>query len=109
MQLVATILPALVDSGGCDNFVSAQIVADMHLEIRPLRQATRTLSANGQPMECASYVVVTAILGALSFPLRLRVVRSSVRVILGLPFLHHFNPRISWRAGNLTIVLRSES
>ena len=65
LQLGATILPALVDMVACDNFISAQSPADMHLEVRPLRKATRILSANGQPMECASYVVVTAVLGAL--------------------------------------------
>ena len=54
-------------------------------------------------MECVSYVIVAAVLGALSFPLSLRVIPSSVRVILGFSFLHHFNPRISWRAGTLTI------
>ena len=81
----------------------------MHLEIRPLQKATRILSANGQPMECASYVVVTAVLGALSSPLSLRVIPSSIRVILGLPFLHRFNPRISWRAGTMTIEQGSES
>ena len=103
LQLGATILPALVDSGACDNFISAQTAADLHFELRPLRKASRILSADGQPMECASYVVVTAVIGALSFPLSLRVIRSSIRVILGLPFLHHFNPRISCRAGTLTV------
>ena len=53
-------------------------------------------------MECAPYVVVTAVLVALSFPLSLRVVHSSIRMILGFHFLHQFNPRISWRAGTLT-------
>ena len=106
---MGTIMPALVDSGACDNFISAQTVAVMHLEVRPLRQATRILSANRQPMECASYVVVTAVLWALSFPLSLWVVPSSIRVILGFPFLHQFNPRISWRSGTLTIEHGSES
>ena len=103
LQLGGAVLPALVDSGVCDNFISAQTAGDMHLEIRPLRKATRILSANEQPMECASYVVVTAVLGVLSFPLSLRVIPSSIRLILGPRFLHRFNPRISWRAGTLTI------
>ena len=81
----------------------------MHLEVRPLRETMRFLSANGQRMECASYVVVTAVLGALSFQLSLRVVPSSILVILGFPFLRQFNPRISWRAGTLTIEHGSES
>ena len=55
-------------------------------------------------MECVSYVVVTAVLGALSLQLSLRVIPSSVRVILGFPFLQHYDPRISWRDGTLTIV-----
>ena len=103
LQIVTNIIPALVDSGACDSFISAQTVAEMHLEVRHLRKTTRILSANGQPMECAFYVVVTAVLGALSFPLSLRVVPSSIRVILGFTFLHQFNPRISWRSGTLTI------
>ena len=81
LQLGAAILPALVDSGACDNFTSAQTAAYMHLEVQPLWEATRILSANGQPMECASYVVATAVLAALSFPLSLRVIPSSIRVI----------------------------
>ena len=76
LQIGTTLLPALADSGACDNFISAQIVAEMHLEVRPLWETTRILSAHGQPMERASYVVVTAVLGALSFPLSLRVVPS---------------------------------
>ena len=91
-QLGTTILPALVDSGACDNFIPAQTVADMHHDVQTLRTATRILSTTGQPMECASYVAVTAVLGTLSFPLSLWVIPSSVRVILGFPFLHHFNP-----------------
>ena len=55
-------------------------------------------------MECVSYVVVTAVLGALSFQLSLWVIPSSVRVILGFPFLQNFDPRISGRNGTLTIV-----
>ena len=109
LQIGTTILPAPVDSGACDNFISAQTVADMHLEVRPLRETTRILSANGQPMECASYVVVSSVLGALSFPLSLRVVPSSIRVIFVFHFLHQFNQRISWRAGTLTIEHGSES
>ena len=33
LQLGAAVLPALVDSGACDNFISAQTAADMHIEI----------------------------------------------------------------------------
>ena len=47
LQIWTNILPALVDSGACDNFISAQTVADMHLEVRPLLETTRILSANG--------------------------------------------------------------
>ena len=82
LQIGTNILPALVDSGACDNFISAQTVAEMHLEVRSMLETTRILSANGLPMECASYVVVTAVLGALYFPLILLVVPSSIRVIL---------------------------
>ena len=96
LRLGAAVLPALVDSLACDNFISAQTAADMHLEVRPLLKATRILSANGQPMECASYVVVAAVLWALCFQISMRVIPSSVRVILGFPFLQHFDPRISW-------------
>ena len=104
-----TILPALVDNGACDDFISEQAVGEMHLEARHLRRTTRILSANGKSMECASYVVVTAVWGALSFQLSLRVIPSSVRVILGFPFLQHFDPRISWRNGTLTISRGTDS
>ena len=104
LRIGPTILPALVDSGACDNFFSEQAVAEMHIEPRPLRRTTRILSANGKSMECASHVVVTAVLGALSFQLSLRVIPSSVRVILCFHFLQHFDPRIFWRRGTLAIV-----
>ena len=87
LRIGTTILPALVDSGACDNFISEQAVAEMHLEARPLRRTMRILSEDGNSMECASYVVVTAVLRALSFQLSLRVILSSVGVILGFPIL----------------------
>ena len=38
LQIGTNILPALVYSGACNNFISAQTVAEMHLEVRPLRE-----------------------------------------------------------------------
>ena len=81
----------------------------MHLAARPIRQTSRIFSANGKSIECVSYVVVTAVLRALSFQLSLRLIHSSVRVILGFPFLQHFDPRISWRNGTLTISRGTDS
>ena len=41
LRVGTTTLPAIVDSGACDNFISEQAVAELHLEVRPLRMATR--------------------------------------------------------------------
>ena len=54
-------------------------------------------------MDCDSYLVVLAVLGSVRFRNSLRVVSSTMGIILGIPFLRHFDPRISWREGTLTI------
>ena len=54
-------------------------------------------------MERVSYVVIPALLGSLRYRLCLRVVSSSMGIILGISFLRYFDPCISWRDGTLKI------
>ena len=41
LRIGSTILPALVDSGACDNIISEQAVADMHLSTRHLAESNQ--------------------------------------------------------------------
>ena len=54
-------------------------------------------------MDCVPYVVIPARLGPLLFWLCLRVVSSLMGIILGIPFLRHFDPCISGREGTLKL------
>ena len=84
--------PALVDSGASDNFIDSDLVLSLQL---PLAVPTKIRSANGHLMDCDSYVVVLAVLGSLRFRISMRVVSSTMGIILGIPFLRFFDPRIS--------------
>ena len=45
LKIGINILPAIVDSGACDNFISAQTVAEMHLEVRHLQETMSVFTA----------------------------------------------------------------
>ena len=96
-------MPALVDSGASSNFIDQGVADTLKLKLLPLKVPTKIPSANGHLMECVSYAVVPARLGSLRFQLCLRVVSSSMGIILGIHFLRYFDPCISWREGTLKI------
>ena len=96
-------MPALVGSGASSNFIDQGVVITLELKLLLLKLPTKISSANGHLMECVSYAVVPARVGSLRFQLCLRVVSSSMGIILGIPFLRYFDPCISWREGTLKI------
>ena len=83
--------PALVDSGARDNFIDSDLVLSLQLAPLPLAVPTKIRSANGHLMDCDSYVVVLTVLGSLWFRIRLRVVSSTMGIILWIPFLRYFD------------------
>ena len=79
-------MPALVDSVASDKFIDSGLVSPLSLSPLPLAVPTKIRSVNGHLMDCDSYVVVLTVLGSLRFRISLRVVASSMGIILGIPF-----------------------
>ena len=75
-------LPALVDSGASENFIGGPLARSLALECLTIAQPTKVRAANGQFMECTSYVCAFAALGRLKFRVCLRVVDTAMSILL---------------------------
>ena len=101
-------ITALLDSGACNNFISLQLVKELGLPSRQLRQAFTVKSASGTHITVASYVRVKLCFNGLSLRMALRVAAMSPPLILGMPFLQAYNPVIDWRNSTVELSLRGK-
>ena len=75
------ILPALLDSGASDNTIYGAIARELKLDFLPLAHPSKVRAANGQYMECVSYVSTLVALDSLSFRLCFSVVDTAMSLI----------------------------
>ena len=94
---------ALLDSGDADSFISEQVVQQLRLPTLELKTPMWIQVANGQVLQSRYFVRITAKLGRMPVRLFLRVINTHLEVVLGFPFLYHFNPWINWRSRTLYI------
>ena len=100
-------IPALLDSGASENFISTEQCAKLGLRRFKLVGGECFTAASGQNIPCTEFVRVRFTLPgeptSFSFPTMLKIVPVGQRIILGLPFLSRFNPHIDWAARTVSL------
>jgi hypothetical protein len=96
-----TKMPALVDSGATENFISPTLLVNLNITPRKLHSPIDIHTVDGSKHKdgkLEDYVWLKATLHGKSTLLFFLV--AAIRgdhVILGYPFLHRFNPHIDWQ------------
>ena len=96
----------LIDSRASDNFISANLVRYLRIQVRNLPTTCHIRAVNGGRMPCTHYVVVRATPGELRFSLTLRVIPTDLRVIFGYPFMRFCDSEIWWWDRRMSIIKR---
>ena len=94
---------ALLDSGASDSFIGEELVRGLNLTTYPLIQRLTVKVANGETLQVTHFVKVSGRLGPMPIRLMLRVIATSLPVVLGYPFLAKLNPFIDFRRRLLRI------
>ena len=94
---------ALLDSGASDSFVSWDVVRVLGLRQYPLSQRLTVRVANGEALAVTHFVQLSARLGPMPVRLSLRVIKTTIPIVLGYPFLARTQPTIDWKQRVLRI------
>jgi len=99
----------LLDSGATSNFVSKSFVVNNQLKTTSKPSYTLAM-ADGSQAACTQVLQkATLKLNKLKVKLNLDVVDiKRYDVILGIPWLHAFNPEINWTAGRLKVTWQNQ-
>ena len=94
---------ALLDSGASDSFVSWDVVRVLGLRQYPLSQRLTVRVANGEAFAVTHFVQLSARLGPMPVRVSLRVMKTTIPIVLGYPFLAKTQPTIDWKQRVLRI------
>ena len=94
---------ALLDSGASDSFIGEELVRGLGLESYPLMQRLTVKVANGETLQVTHFVKVAGRLGPMPVKLMLRVIATTLPVVLGYTFVSRLNPHIDFRRRVLRI------
>ena len=94
---------ALLDSGASDSIIGEELVRGFNLTTYSLIQRLTVKVANGETLQVTHFVKVSGRLGSMPIRLMLRVIATSLPVVLGYPFLAKLNPLIDFRRRILRI------
>ena len=95
---------ALLDSGASDSFVSWDVVRALGLRQYPLSQRLTVRVANGEALAVTHFVQLSARLGPMPVRVSLRVIKTTIPIVLGYPFFARTQPTIDRKQ----LVLRIE-
>ena len=93
---------ALLDSGASDSFVSWDVVRVLGLRQYPLSQRLTVRVANGA-LAVTHFVQLSARLGPMPVRLALRVIKTTIPIVFGYPFLAKTQPTIDCKQRVLRI------
>ena len=103
MVVGGKMIRALLDSGASDSFVSWDVVRVLGLRQYPLSQRLTVRVANGEALAVTHFVQLSARLGPMPVRLSLRVIKTTIPIVLGYPFLERTQPTIDWKQRVLRI------
>ena len=95
---------ALLDSGAADYFISLDVVRESRFELLPLKYTLKVRVTNGQALKVGHFVRVRATIEDLHELLFLRVIDTTLPIVLGYPLLYQFNPLINWKHRTVQII-----
>jgi hypothetical protein len=97
LMVGSMLIRALLDSGASDSFVSFDVVKTLWLTQHPLLQPLTVRVANGEGLSVTHFVRLSGKLGQMPVKLLLRVIKTTIPVVLGYPFLSRVQPLVDWR------------
>ena len=103
MVVGGKLIRALLDSGASDSFVSWDVVRVLGLRQYPLSQRLTVRVANGEVLAVTHFVQLSSRLGPMTVRLSLRVIKTTIPIVLGYPFLARTQPTIDWKQRVLRI------
>ena len=103
MVVGSKMIRALLDSGASDSFVSWDVVRVLGLRQYPLSLRLTVRVANGETLAVTHFVQLSARLGPMPVRLSLRVIKTTILIVLGYPFLARTQPTIDWKQRVLRI------
>ena len=103
MVVGGKIIRALLDSGASDSFVSWDVVRVLGLRQNPLSQRLTVRVANLEALAVTPFVQLSAMLGPMPVRLSLRVIKTTIPIVVGYPFLARTQPTIDWKQRVLII------
>ena len=94
---------ALLDFGASNSFVSWDVVSVLELRQYPLSQRLTVRVANGEALAVTHSVQLSARLGPMPARLSLRVIKTTIPIVFGYPFLARTKSTIGWKQRVLRI------
>ena len=94
MVVGGKMIRALLDSGASDSFVSWDVVRVLGLRQYQLSQRLTVRVANGETLAVTHFVQLSARLGPMAVRLLLMVIKTTIPIVLGYPFLARTQPTI---------------
>lgn len=103
LQIGATRVPALVDSGASLSVISRLMVTRFGLKVGPIKEPRTAKTATGEVVQVTEAVRLDVQLGSIWFPLRLFVLDVGFDIILGTPFFKAFQPKFDFEERTVTL------
>ena len=86
------------------NFISERVASELSLRRHKLHAGQTIVAATGENIACAHFTHVYVQMEDLKFYVNLSIVPMHPGLILGIPFLVHFNPLINWQERSFRIM-----
>jgi hypothetical protein len=99
---------ALLDSGASDSFISADVVKILGLMAHPLLQPLTVRVANGEGLSVTHFVSLSGRLGPMPVRLHLRVINTTIPIVLGYPFIAKFQPLVDWKNRRIRVTRKGK-
>ena len=91
----------LIDSGATGNFINPRLLLDRIFKLSPIPFPITTYNINGTPNNKGTIrwtMVISVTSGSFTDTIKFMVIQLSCpQIILGMPWLQKWNPRINWR------------
>jgi transposase InsO family protein len=110
LKTFTNVPPALLDSGADDNFMSPECAKSLGLQLSPLASCVSLQIADGSSIPAVTHETenLTLKIGNDVTTIRFLIAELNHPIILGLPWLRQFNPKIDWKTKTLEFPLNTQ-